>query len=47
MWKNQGAEDAKAHCSYKDFGASWIVFSMFVGICQIKKYQRKHSTCSS
>ena len=43
--KKQGAKDAKAHHSHKDFGASWIVFHMFFGICQIKeKHQRKSST---
>ena len=37
-WKKQGAEDPKAHCSHKNFGGSWTVFSTFFGICQIKKY---------
>ena len=43
--KKQGAKYAKAHCSGENFGASWIVFHMFFGICRIKKnYQRKSST---
>ena len=37
LWKNQGAEDAKAHSSREHFGASWIVFAMLFGICWIKK----------
>ena len=35
--KNQGVKDAKAHHSHENFGASWIVFPMFFGICKIKK----------
>ena len=45
--KKQGAEDAKAHHSRENCGVSWIVFSVFFGICQIKKKkknQRKSST---
>ena len=36
-WKKEGAEDAKAHHSHEYFGASWIVFPMFLSICEVKK----------
>ena len=39
--KKQGAEDAKAHHSRENCGVSWIVFSVFFGICQIKKKKKK------
>ena len=45
--KKQDVEDVKAYCSCKNFGASWIIISMFFGICQMKKKkknQRKSST---
>ena len=39
-WKN---EDIKAHHSRENFGVSWIVFPMFLGIWQRKNSTLKHA----
>ena len=42
--KKQGAKDTKAQHGCKNFGDSWLVFSMFFVKSKKKNYQRKSST---